>query len=226
MKILVAMLAVLALCARCTSAVAAESTGPAWARALPAGTSQVVLVEAAGGSNAWVSIHERDESGEWVRIMGTYGFIGKRGLGKEREGDMRTPVGVFHFTRAFGIAENPGCAIPYVRVGPEHYWSGDVRPGMHYNEMVDIRDLPGLNRQASEHIIDYVPQYEYCLNISYNEDGTPGKGSAIFLHCTGTNEYTAGCVAIPKDKMRLVMQRVRSGCAVVIGSQKQIETGF
>ena len=26
----------------------------------------------------------------------------------------------------------------------------------------------------SEHIIDYIYHYQYCLNISYNEEGTPG----------------------------------------------------
>lgn len=52
---------------------------------------------------------------------------------------------------------------------------------MRYNEMVDITDYPDLDLTDSEHIVDY--EYQYCLNISFNEDGTPGRGSAIFL-CT------------------------------------------
>ena len=66
------------------------------------------------------------------------------------------------------------------------YWSGDMRDGMHYNEMVEIKDFPDLDMENSEHIVNYEYEYQYCLNISFNEDGTPGRGSAIFLHCFGS----------------------------------------
>ncbi|MBQ1417025.1 MAG: L,D-transpeptidase family protein, partial [Selenomonas sp.] len=174
---------------------------------------------AVGTTTAWVSLHEKNAQGQWQQIMSTPGFIGKNGLGKVQEGDNKTPVGTFHFTKAFGIAPDPGCAIPYKQVDDNIYWSGDGRPGMHYNEMVDIRQYPSLNKKDSEHIIDYNPHYIYCLNISYNEKGTPGKGSAIFLHCLGDKKpYTGGCVAIPEAKMRFVLQHVKADCAVVIDS--------
>ncbi len=97
------------------------------------------------------------------------------------------------------------------------YWSGDDREGMHYNEMVDIKDCPNLDMKNSEHIVEYDFAYQYCLNISFNEDGTPGRGSAIFLHCFGpTKPYTGGCVSLPENKMRQVMQRVQADCVVVI----------
>ena len=98
---------------------------------------------------------------------------------------------------------------------------------MKYNEMVDIRELPGLDAEASEHIADYTVHYVYCMNISYNEAGTPGLGSAIFLHCFGPNKpYTGGCVAIPAGKMRLVMQKVRPDCVVVIDSMEKLGAKF
>ena len=85
--------------------------------------------------------------------------------------------------------------------------------------MVSIGDYPDLNTEDSEHIVDYMNEYQYCLNISYNADGTPGLGSAIFLHCFGPiKPYTGGCVAIPKDKMTTVMQNVQEDCVVVIDS--------
>ena len=71
--------------------------------------------------------------------------------------------------------------------------------------------------------MDYTYQYQYCLNISYNEAGTPGLGSAIFLHCLGPfKPYTGGCVAIPKDQMITVMQNVREDCVVVIDSLRNL----
>ena len=89
--------------------------------------------------------------------------------------------------------------------------------------MVSIKDLPDLNTEDSEHIVDYTYQYQYCLNISYNEEGTPGLGSAIFLHCLGPQKpYTGGCVAIPKDQMVTVMKNVREDCTVVIGSLENL----
>lgn len=194
---------------------------PQWVANLPAAKTaqQLFIVGGTGHTTAWVSLHEKNAQGQWQQIMTTPGFIGKNGLGKVKEGDAKTPVGTFRFTAAFGIGADPGSIMPYKQVDENIYWSGDDRPGMHYNEMVDVRLLPDLNKEASEHIVDYNPYYIYCLNIGYNEAGTPGKGSAIFLHCLGPNKpYTGGCVAIPEDKMRFVLQNVRPECQVIIDS--------
>ena len=183
------------------------------------GARQLFVVAGVGQTTAFVSFHEKDENGVWKELMTTPGFIGKKGLGKTKEGDGKTPVGTFSFNAAFGIAEDPGCAIPYRQVTEDDYWSGDIRPGYAYNRMVSIRDYPDLNREDSEHIVDYTVHYQYCLNISYNEACVPGVGSAIFLHCLGPNKpYTGGCVAIPQDKLIFVLQRVDPDCAVIIDS--------
>jgi L,D-peptidoglycan transpeptidase YkuD (ErfK/YbiS/YcfS/YnhG family) len=159
--------------------------------------------------------------------MSTPGYIGKEGLGKTKEGDGKTPVGTFFFNRAFGIAEDPGCAIPYVQADEDTYWSGDIREGMHYNELVSLKDYPDLDLENSEHIFDYQYQYQYCLNISYNEECTPGLGSAIFLHSFGDRKpYTGGCVAIPIEQMYFVMQHVSPDCVVVIDSLENLGGSF
>ena len=75
----------------------------------------------------------------------------------------------------------------------------------------------------SEHIVDYEYPYQYCLNISFNEEGTPGRGSAIFLHCFGLNKpYTGGCVAVPEYIMQMVLKRVRADCVVVIDTMENM----
>jgi len=203
----------------------ASGASPEWVKNLPAAkqAKQLFVVAGVGETTAWVSLHEKDAKGSWQQVMTTPGYIGKKGLGKTKEGDAKTPVGTFRFTKAFGIAPDPGSIMPYTQVDENMYWSGDWRPGMKYNEMVDIRKYPRLDKEASEHIIDYTVHYVYCLNIGYNEAGTPGKGSAIFLHCIGPNKpYTGGCVAIPQDKMRLVLQTVQPDCVVVIDSLKNL----
>ena len=111
------------------------------------------------------------------------------------------------------------------QVDDNTYWSGD--PDRHYNEMVDIRDVPDLVMDDSEHIVDYEYQYQYCLNISFNEDGTPGRGSAIFLHCFGpAKPYTGGCVAVPENIMRMIMQQVSPDCVVIIDTFENLGGSF
>ncbi|MCR5105793.1 MAG: L,D-transpeptidase family protein [Eubacterium sp.] len=202
---------------------------PEWITKLPEAkdAKQLFVVAAYEGTTAWVSLNEKDSSGKWQMIMTTPGYIGKAGLGKTKEGDAKTPVGTFKFNAAFGIADDPGCKIPYTKANDDTYWSGDVNEGMHYNEMVSIKDYPDLDTENSEHILDYTRQYQYCLNVSYNDAGTPGLGSAIFLHCLGPYKpYTGGCIAIPENQMRFVMQHVDPDCVVVIDSLDNLGGSF
>lgn len=63
--------------------------------------------------------------------------------------------------------------------------------------------------------------------ISYNADGVPNAGSAIFLHCLGDRKpRTGGCVAIPMDQMYYVMQHVSPDCVLVIDSMENLGADF
>ena len=178
---------------------------PDWVAKLPAAqdANQLFVVAGIGTdkTTAYISMHQKDESGAWKQILSTPGF------------------------KAFGIAPDPGCAIPYIQVDENTYWSGD--PDRQYNQMVDIRDVPELVMDDSEHIVDYEYQYQYCLNISFNEEGTPGRGSAIFLHCLGpVKPWTGGCVAVPENIMKLIMQHVTEDCVVVIDTAENLGIEF
>ena len=200
---------------------------PEWVTKLDAAkdADQLFVVAAYEGSTAWISMHEKDADGNWKMLTSTPGFIGKDGLGKTKEGDGKTPVGTFSFNKAFGIADDPGCAISYTKVDDDIYWSGDF--DNNYNQMVSIKDVPDLNTEDSEHIVDYPYEYQYCLNISYNEEGVAGVGSAIFLHCFGNRKpRTGGCVAIPEEQMYYVMQHASPDCVVVIDSMENLGAEF
>ncbi len=203
---------------------------PAWVTDLPAAqdpqTMQLFVIAGMGmdQTTAVISMHQRDEDGSWKQILSTPGFVGRNGLcldADHAEGCGQTPIGVYRFNRAFGLAEDPGCVLPYYQADEYTYWSGD--PDRKYNQLVDIRAVPELALDDSEHITDYKYEYRYCLNISFNEDGTPGRGSAIFLHCFGDRKpYTGGCVAIPENIMKLVMQSVSKDCVVVIDTLENL----
>ena len=200
---------------------------PGWVTRLApaASASQIVAVVGEGGSDAAVSMHEKDADGRWHEVLSTHGCIGSEGLGKAAEGDCHTPAGIFHFTDAFGINPDPGCRIPYHQVDEYDYWSCDQREGYAYNHLVSLWDYPDLDTSCSEHIIDCTGFYEYCLNISWNEEGIPGRGSAIFLHCMDPSRTdTDGCVAIPEPDMVRVMRRVRPDCVVVIDSYQVLRS--
>ena len=203
---------------------------PAWLLALPlardAKIRQLLVVAGAGmdQSDAVISLHERNEDGHWTCVLSTPGFVGKSGMCPDAdhiEDCARTPIGVYHFNKAFGIAKDPGSLIPYIRVSDRMYWSGDFN--RHYNELVNIDEVPDLDMEHSEHLISYEYQYQYCLNISFNEEGTAGRGSAIFLHCLGRRgPFTHGCVAVPEDVMRMILRQVREDCVVVIDTMENL----
>ena len=201
-----------------------EKVSPEWVSGLAVAedAEQLAIVSGTHGSNARFSFHEKDDSGTWREVLSCPAYIGKNGWGKTREGDVKTPQGVYTFTMAFGVKEDPGCPMGYTQVDETHYWVGDSASDK-YNQFVSTDDYDDFDKKESEHIIDYQPGYEYCLNISWNADGTPKKGSAIFLHCYTKRKYTGGCVAIPEGMMRDVLQRVQDGCVVVMDTAKNIK---
>ena len=201
-----------------------EKDSPDWVKNLPAAqdesVKQLVIVGAMGMdlTTATISMHERAEDGSWKQIMTTPGYVGRTGViadAERKAGTGKTPMGNYRFTQAFGIAPDPGCAMPYVQVNDDHYWSGDYtyKP----NTLVALSEHPDLDTDHSEHLIDYEYEYQYCLNIGFNEEGVEGRGDAIFLHCIGKlKPYTGGCVAMPEYAMKFVMQHVQPDCRIVI----------
>ena len=180
-------------------------------------TTQIILVEAEPtGSKAVVSMHEKSAEGIWEEVIRTdTAYIGKNGLGKTKQGDNKTPVGVFYPDKAFGIKPDPGCKVPYTKVDDTNYWVGD-NSSSRFNTFVTTREFTDFRKSAGEHLIEYTGFYNYCLNIGYNTARTPYKGSCIFLHCIGDTPYTHGCIAVPEATMVSILRRFRMGCAMVI----------
>ena len=198
-----------------------DVASPEWVTKIPAASKCdqlcVVVTEKSEISSGWFTFHKKDKNGKWRMRITTPCFIGKNGLGKTKEGDLMTPVGTFTFTDAFGLADDPGCKMKYVKATDNTWWSGD--PNYMYNKLIeDSTKHPGLDTsKCDEHIVDYPFHYQYCLNISYNKEGTPGLGSGIFLHCFGPGKpWTGGCIAIPFNKMKYIMTQADEKTNVVI----------
>ena len=194
---------------------------PEWVQNLDAAqdADQLIVVAGVDKSTAYITMHEKDKEGNWQQLIATPGFIGLQGLGEANWKETYTPVGTFTIDKAFGLADDPGCQMEYTKVDDNYYWSGDYRKGMPFNQLVSIKDYPDLDKEESERIADYDYAYQYVLNMGYNAENIPEKGCAFFLHSFRFNRpYTGGCVAVPEDIMKFIMQHVKPGCKITIDS--------
>ena len=193
---------------------AGENQSKAASLACADDTNQIVLVEHDSGSKATLSIHEK-KNGVWTQLYSCKAYVGSKGIGKTKEGDKKTPTGTFNLTQPFGIKADPGANMSYTKVTKYHYWCG-TSSSKYYNRLVDMRKVDRKYTSSDEHLIDYGSVYNYCMFIDYNADGVAGKGSCIFLHCTGKNKYTAGCIAVSESVMKKIIQWAKPGAKIVI----------
>lgn len=177
-------------------------------------TNQIILVEYQGNAKANLTIHEK-RSGVWTQLYSTTAYVGSSGIGKTREGDKKTPSGTFNLTTPFGIKSDPGANMPYTKVTKYHYWCG-TSGSQYYNKPVNTRKVNRAPTSSDEYLINYKGYYNYCLFIDYNAAGSPGKGSCIFLHCTGSKKSTSGCIAVPENIMKNIVRWVQPGAKIVI----------
>ena len=188
-------------------------------------TDQIMLVipESYSSYSAKFYYYIKGPDDKWKEIINCDAHIGKDGLGKVKEGgEYKSPIGKFKFNYYFGIQDNPGTKMPYLKVKESHWWNCDSTK-KEYNTMIDTDEYGNdFDKKPSEQIIKYELAYAYAMNISYNEERIPGKGSAIFLHCFTLNPYTFGCVAIPKEKMIKVLINVNEKCIIIIDEGKNI----
>ena len=158
---------------------------------------------------------------KWKLVLETEAIIGKNGLGKTKEGDGKTPVGVFLFVDCFGILENPGTKMEYTKVTVSHYWVDDSN-SKYYNQFISTDEVQA-DWKSAEHIVEYGESYHYVLATSYNSERISGAGSAVFLHCMSKDaEATAGCVAIPEVYMREILMRLHKNCVLIIDYKENI----
>ncbi len=181
---------------------------------VPSGVTsrQVVLVDAQG-SAATIRACERSGS-RYVIALGPYaGHVGRNGVSSaKREGDLRTPAGIFALRSGFGVRGNPGLgAGSWLRVDARDVWVDDPGSAL-YNTH---QRSPASGRWDSAEQLQQSPAYNYAQVIGYNEARIAGAGSAIFLH-VDQGHSTSGCVSLPTSALLSVMRWERSGVVIAI----------
>lgn len=156
------------------------------------------------------------EKGKIVRTINEV-YFGKNGITDEkREGDMKTPLGLFNLGFAFGT-KKLDTKYPYYEINDNVYWVSDSKH-KYYNEWIELTRenkkflYPYMHTckindwLEAEHLSDYKVQYEIALVIEYNiNPKIKGAGSAIFLHVKN-KDYTAGCVATTLENMKIILK--------------------
>ncbi len=181
--------------------------------------NQIILVEQSDSVISMGVLHLliKNKDNEWQENLRCKAFLGKNGIDKKREGDRRTPTGDYGFLMAFGAKENPGSIIPYTKLTDTMYLCGDKE---YYNQFIDVSKINHTCSGNSEHLLSYIPQYNYALFIDYNKEQVYGKGSAIFLHCFGDYPFTLGCISIAEENMVKVLRTVDANARICIYSAK------
>jgi D-alanyl-D-alanine dipeptidase len=130
--------------------------------------------------------------------------LARAGEPVKREGDGRSPAGVFPLDTAFGFDIRQIVSwvrLPYVQLRTTTECVDDAR-SVHYNTIVDRDRVPRVDWASSERMRE-IDQYVYGVHVAYNAPPAPSRGSCIFLHVwAGPQSVTAGCTAMNVDALK------------------------
>jgi L,D-peptidoglycan transpeptidase YkuD (ErfK/YbiS/YcfS/YnhG family) len=196
----------------------AAAPGPALPLGVdPAGSSQVVTVVApsAGSTTATLTAWERGTGG-WTAVLGPVpARVGAAGVGRASETTSRTPAGTFSLTEAFGRLGDPGTALPYRVIDAADWWVSDVGSPLYNQPARCAAGTCPFDESAGENLWAQGASYGHAVVIDYNRGGTPGAGSAFFLHVSN-GAATAGCVAIDGGSLARLLRWLDPAAAPVI----------
>ncbi len=134
--------------------------------------------------------------------------LGKNGMGwgrgehsvqegpEKREGDLRSPAGIFRLGPFFG-KEPEILSFPYLLIDEELECVDDPT-SVHYNRFVRCSETNSDWKSAEK-----MSLYQRGITIQHNyEAPQPGAGSCIFIHEWASEQApTAGCTAMARERL-------------------------
>ncbi len=171
-------------------------------------STQVLFVRNTDAAATAAAVYAAEKKrGTWVAALGPFeAVIGKNGFaapGEKREGDGKTPSGMFRLGTAFGYAPAVDTRMPYRQATNDDLWVDDAA-AEDYNRWVKKGET---RARSYEKMRRDDERYKYGLVIEYNTlPVIRGLGSAIFLHLwKEPGVPTEGCVALSEgDMLRLL----------------------
>ena len=131
--------------------------------------------------------------------------IGKKGLKiKKVEGDLATPKGTYLLKKLYYRSDKfkkLETSLPKIKIRKNMGWCNDPK-NMFYNSLIKIR-----KKVKHEKMYRKDRKYDLVIVIDYNlKKPMPFKGSAIFIHLTQNYKPTAGCIALGKNDMLVLLK--------------------
>lgn len=167
----------------------------------------VVLVDDPAKSEAQVAAFEKTD-GKWHSCLSPIpANIGRAGLaapGAKREGDGKSPSGVFRLGLVFGYDLLIRSKMPYRQTTSDDIWVDDPK-SPDYNTWISRKT----NTAASfEEMKRKDELYKLGMVVEYNTKPiVKGWGSAIFFHLwSGPGKSTSGCVAVAEPDMLTLLE--------------------
>jgi len=204
-----------------TGGTASAACAPSFAGRLDTGSAtQLITVVASsrastqGRLRLWVK-----RGGCWHTSAGPWwAWLGGNGTSPaKREGDRRTPSGIFGFLPTmYGLSASPGVRYRYHRIVCGDWWVEDPA-SPYYNRFRHVRcgSTPPF-RTTSEDMSRSPTAYRHLAVIAYNTSPVvPGRGSGIFLHVS-TRRPTLGCVSLPRPQLVATLRWLRPAAAPLI----------
>lgn len=132
-------------------------------------------------------------------IPASFGRTGAIAQADKREGDGHTPLGTYTLKTALLRPDRipaPTTSLPWRWLRPQDGWSDDPQDPA-YNHAVRHP-----HAHSAEQLWRTDHAYDIIVTLSHNTPPTPGRGSAIFLHCTQPDHRpTEGCIAINRETL-------------------------
>ncbi len=184
-------------------------------------SAQKVLVSVTddwNSSKATLYLFDKTSDG-WKQHRSVFSVsIGKNGLGwgegihphqigeyVKKEGDQRSPAGVFELdTLFYGLDEKApdGVTYPYFPLTKLTRCVDDEKSSV-YNSILEEDSLKK-DWQSAERMGYVAPDYKYVLVVKHNPKQEPGKGSCIFIHTV--NVPTSGCTSMNDEDMLALLR--------------------
>ena len=149
-----------------------------------------------------IKVYALDKKGNnWETAFGPVNaVIGRNGfanVGRKREGDGKTPAGIFSIHLTFGYDEVINTKMPYRQALVDDIWVDDPNTD-DYNRWVKKQETHAVSYEKMRRDDNL---YKYGIVIEYNTNPViKGHGSAIFFHVWGGEDITTeGCVAVSEQ---------------------------
>ena len=177
-------------------------------------------------STVTLTLYQKN-NGQWQAVAAPWnGRLGKNGLVwglgihplpanavVKKEGDWRTPAGVFRIGGAWGyersIRKNP--LLPYRQVTARDLWVEDPESPS-YNKHVILTHDPATAWEKKQQMKQDDPAHKLKLFIAHNAapNTRKGAGSSIFFHIwrDGGGKPTAACTTMDETKLRTLVAAI------------------